>query len=93
MGILLAFLAGWATAQRAGRESHDEVVAALVAVRDSEEMTALVQALRSHAGFVLKELGERLLDSGDRRPVALSDVLSRVRSMVVPEASRTSGGS
>ena len=89
MGILLAFFAGWATASRAGRDSHDEVVAALLAVRDSEEMTALAKALRAHAGFVLKEVGEKLLDSGDGRPVGIPDLVSRVRAMVIP----TSGGS
>ena len=89
MGILLAFFAGWATASRASRDSHEEVVVALQAVRDSEEMAALAKALRAHAGFVLKEVGEKLLDSGDGRPVGISDMVSRVRAMVMP----TSGGS
>lgn len=84
MGILLAFFAGWATAARSDRQSHDEVVAALVAVRDSEEVTALLRALRSHAGFVFREVGERLLDTGDGRPVGVTDVLNRVRALLVP---------
>jgi GTP1/Obg family GTP-binding protein len=93
MGILLAFLAGWATANRASRDSHEEVVTALKAVRDSEEMAALAKALRAHTGYVLKEVGEKLLDTGgDGRPVGIPDVLSRVRAMIVPTPP-TSGAS
>lgn len=84
MGILLAFFAGWTTCAKAGTQSHDEVVAALKAVRDSEEVAELVVALRSHAGFALKELGSRLLDAGDGRPLSVPDVLTRVRAMMTP---------
>lgn len=85
MGILLAFFAGWATAAKAGTESHDEVVAALKAVRDSEEVGALLAAMRSHAGFAFQEFGHRLLDTGDARPLNVPDVLARVRAMVTPQ--------
>ena len=65
MGILLAFFAGWATCARAGTESHDEVIGALKAVRDSDEVADLLTAMRSHAGFAFKEFGSRLLDAGE----------------------------
>jgi hypothetical protein len=84
MGILLAFFAGWATCAKAGTESHDEVVAALKAVRDSEEVADLLGAMRSHAGFALREFGNRLLEAGDGRPVGVPDVLARVRAMLRP---------
>lgn len=84
MGILLAFFAGWATCAKAGTESHDEVVAAFKAVRDSDEMADLVAAMRSHAGFAMREFGNRLLESGDGRPISVPDVLSRVRAMMTP---------
>ncbi|HVE24872.1 MAG TPA: hypothetical protein VNC22_05695 [Sporichthya sp.] len=89
MGILLAFFAGWATASRAGSESHDEVVAALKAVRDSEEVADLVRALNSHVGFALRELGNRLLDAGDSRPGTFPDVLARVRDLVTPVSGKS----
>jgi hypothetical protein len=84
MGVLLAFFAGWATCAKAGTQSHDEVVAAFKAVRDSEEVAELMAAMRSHAGFALRELGNRLLDTGDGRPVSVPDVLARVRAMMQP---------
>ena len=84
MGVLLAFFAGWATCAKAGTESHDEVVAALKAVRDSDEVADLLAAMRSHAGFAFREVGDRLLNQGDGRPVSVPDVLARVRAMVAP---------
>jgi hypothetical protein len=84
MGILLAFFAGWATASKAGSESHDEVVAALKAVRDSQEVADLLAALRGHAGFAFRELGNQLLDSGDGPPLRVPDIVARVRAMIVP---------
>lgn len=85
MGILLAFFAGWATCAKAGTESHDEVVAALKAVRDSDEVADLLNAMRSHAGFAFKEFGNRLLDTGDARPLSVPDLLARVRAMITPQ--------
>lgn len=84
MGIILAFFAGWATASKAGSQSHDEVVAALKAVRDSEEVADLVRALRNHAGFAFREFGTRLLDNGDSRPPSVPDLIARVRTLVTP---------
>lgn len=83
MGILFGFVAGWAACARGG-ESRDEVVDALKAIRNSQEVADLVTALRHHAGFSLKALGELLLDSGDRRPTPTADLLARVRAMVQP---------
>ena len=92
MGILLAFFAGWATCAR-GRESRDDVVEALKAIRDSQEVTDLLAALRHHAGFSLKTLGERLLDTGDGGPPSANDLLARVRAMVQPVSETSSPGS
>jgi hypothetical protein len=83
VGILLAFAAGWLTCARGG-QTADEVVDALKAVRDSEEVADLKAALRHHAGHSLKTFGERLLDSGDNRPGSVIDMLARVRAMVQP---------
>ena len=81
MGMLFAFIAGWATCARGG-ETTDEIVDALKAIRDSQEVADLMAALRHHAGFSLKSLGEFLLDSGDGTPAAPTDLLARVRALV-----------
>jgi hypothetical protein len=59
-------------------------VDALKAVRNSEEVADLAAALRQHAGYSLKTLGERLLDSGDNRAGSVTDMLARVRTLVQP---------
>jgi hypothetical protein len=68
------------------------VVDALKAVRESDEVADLVAALRQHAGYSLRTMGERLLDSGDNRPGSVVDMLARVRAMVAP-VDATSAGS
>ncbi len=85
MGILFAFVAGWATCARGG-QTTDEVVEALKAIRDSQEVADLLAALRQHAGFSLKSLAESLLDSGDGPPTSATDLLARVRALVQPVA-------
>ncbi len=91
MGVLLAFAVGYFAGGRAGGEGLDEVIAALKAVKDSEEVGDLLAALRSHAGFALQELGKRLSTEPDQ-PISIQDVLSRVRSLVRP-GDATSGES
>jgi hypothetical protein len=83
VGILFAFCAGWLTCARGG-QTTEEVVDALKAVRDSEEVGDLMAALRHHAGYSLQALGGRLLDSGDSKPASVVDLLARVRAMVQP---------
>ncbi|HZU80270.1 MAG TPA: hypothetical protein VE991_10175 [Acidimicrobiales bacterium] len=83
MGVLLAFAVGYVVGARAGSERYQEVVDAASAVRDSSEFQALVAALRSHASFVLTELGQRLAP-GAEEPVTMQEVLARVRSAVRP---------
>lgn len=92
MGVLLAFFAGWATCARAGTDSHDEVIRALKAVRDSEEVADLIKAMRSHAGYAFKEFGHKLLDSADGRPIGVPEIIARVRAVILP-ATGTSPGS
>jgi hypothetical protein len=83
VGFLLAFCAGWLTCARGG-QTTDEVVDALKAVRDSQEVADLATALRHHAGYSLKTFGERLLEPGDIKAGPVIDMLARVRSMVAP---------
>lgn len=91
MGIVIGFLAGWATCARGG-QSRDEVVDALQAIRESQEVADLITALRHHAGFSLRALGEWLLEAGDRTPDSATDLLARVRAIVAP-TDRAAAGS
>jgi hypothetical protein len=84
VGILFAFFAGWATASKAGSQSHDEVVAALKAVRDSEEVADLVRAVTHHVGFALRELGTRMMEHGEGPVPTFPDVVARVRDLITP---------
>lgn len=85
MGFLLAFCAGWVTCARGG-QSKEEVVDALKAVRDSEEVADLVAALRHHAGYSLKTFGDWLMESGEVKPATVTDLLARARALVQPGA-------
>ena len=84
MGVLLAFAVGYVIGARAGSQGYEEVADAFVAVRESAEFRALVGALRSHAGFVLSELGQRLAP-GAAEPITMQEVLARVRGVVRPD--------
>jgi hypothetical protein len=84
MGILLAFAVGYFAGGRAGGEGLDEVIAALKSVAESDEVEALVAALRSHASFALQELGKRL-SPGAEGPLSMQDVLGRLRVMTNPD--------
>ncbi len=75
-----------------GGQTTDEVLDALRAVKESDEVADLVAAMRHHAGFSLQALGQKLLDSGDSRPGSVIDMVARVRAMVQP-VDATSPGS
>ncbi|MBA3741336.1 hypothetical protein [Sporichthya sp.] len=90
MGILFAFFAGWMTCARGGQTS-DEVLDALKAVRDSDEVADLVTAMRHHAGHSLQNLGAALLDSADSRPGSVIDLVARVRALVQPAGPTSTG--
>jgi hypothetical protein len=84
MGLLLAFAVGYFTGGRAGGEGLDEVIAALRAIMESEEVESLLVAVRSHAGYALVELGKRLSPEAES-PISMQEVLGRIRVMVQPD--------
>ena len=84
MGVLLAFLVGWAVGARGGPGQYDDVMDAWKTLRESEEVAALLAALRSHASYTLKEVGEWL--SSEQLSVSAPDVVARVRDMVMRPA-------
>lgn len=57
MGIA-DFAAGWALGAKGGNEGFDEVVSSAKEILSSEEFQDFVSALRSHAAFALRELGD-----------------------------------
>jgi hypothetical protein len=83
MGILLAFAVGYVVGARGGERGYQDVVAALRELRDSEEFSNLVDALRSHVGGTLEEVAGWLTDRDE--PVTVESVLDRARRLVAGE--------
>jgi hypothetical protein len=81
MGLIMAFVAGFVVGGRGGNEGFEEVVAALRAVGESQEVEDLLGALRSHASHVLQEVG-RWLEPGGSEPVSMSAILDRARAVI-----------
>ena len=79
MGVLLAFAVGYVLGARSGAGGLDEIVTSLKDIRDSEEFAAMVHALRSHAGHVLREAAE--LVGVETQTMTMNDVLERMRAM------------
>lgn len=90
MGIVLAFVAGYVFGEQAAKESYADLVTSARVVRDSEEFQALVAAARAHAGFLLRDLAERVAPGG-AMPLTMSDVVTRLRHSVRPEGSTAPG--
>jgi hypothetical protein len=82
MGIILAFAVGYVMGSNAGREGYQELVDSIVAVRDSEEFGAMLAALRSHAGSVLRDLSTFVGDEETDEPISPINLLERVRTIV-----------
>lgn len=96
MGIVFAFIVGYAVGAQAGQHGLEQLVASARAVRDSEEFKAFLSALRSHASFTLHDLSIRVADDTDAR-LALEDLFGRFKEWIAPdptsgEASSTERG-
>jgi hypothetical protein len=83
----VAFTAGYVLGARTDKEDFADVVQALRAVRDSDEVRELVASLRTHAGHALRGLAEAVerRDSSPRPTAASllgSDVVERVRRLI-----------
>jgi hypothetical protein len=92
MSALIAFYFGWAMGARGGKKSVDDVSAALTSLRESEEFSALVSALRVHAGGALHQAAD-WLQTKDPAPLGVPDILSRVQDLVFPAAQQPPGAS
>jgi hypothetical protein len=86
---VIAFVAGYVLGARTDKEEFDDLIQAARAVRDSEEVHALVASVRSHAGHALRglaELVEQRTEAAAPRATATSvlgaDLVDRVRKLV-----------
>lgn len=83
----LAFAAGYVLGARTDKEEFADVVQALRAVRDSDEVRELVASVRTHAGHALRGLAE-LVERGESSPRATAtsvlgvEVVERVRRLI-----------
>jgi succinate dehydrogenase/fumarate reductase cytochrome b subunit len=81
MTALVAFYFGWVMGARGGQKSLDEVSAAMTSLRESEEFTALLFALRAHLGYTLHQAAD-WLQAVDGPPPGVPDVLARIQDLV-----------
>ena len=83
MGLVMAFAMGYVVGARGGNEGLDEVIRSLRAIRDSPEMKDLVEAVRAHVGYTLRELASRM-DDDERLDLDLDgegDLVDQVRRL------------
>jgi hypothetical protein len=91
MGVLFAFIVGWAMGSRGGEERYSEVVSAFKEVRDSDEFATLLGALRTHSGYILRQAADWLQETEANAPQA-TDFVERVRNMVQPRVEGDADG-
>ncbi len=80
MEALLAFYFGWRMGVRSGPAGESELNDAIARLRESEEFGAVVQALRGHAGEILRQVADHVenTDNDARR----TDVLASVYELI-----------
>ena len=83
---LVALASGYVLGARADKEDFDDVVQALRAVLDSEEVHDLVVTVRGHLGHALRNLADIVEQATSVRATATSvvgaDLVDRVRRLV-----------
>lgn len=82
MEALLAFYFGWSMGARSGPQGMDELNAALVSLRDSDEFAALLVALRKHAAHIMRQVADRV--EATDTPMGMPDVLAKVYELIYP---------
>jgi hypothetical protein len=65
MGTLFGFAVGYILGARAGNEGWEEVVRSVRAIRESEEFSGFVDAMKSHGRHLLRELTGRVAGEPD----------------------------
>jgi len=72
MRTILALTIGYLIGARAGSKDVDQIVGSVKALRESEEFSDLVAAVRTHAGHTLRELAT-IVDTGGSSLLHVSD--------------------
>jgi hypothetical protein len=80
MESLLAFYLGWRMGVRSGPAGESELNDAIAKLRESEEFAAVVQALRGHAGEILRQVAQHV-ESNDN-DARRTDVLASVYELI-----------
>ena len=82
MVAFVALVVGYVIGAQAGSKDLDKVVASLNALRQTEEFSDVVSAVRSHVGHTLRELANMV--DGEGEPAAeTGDLVDRVRHLFV----------
>lgn len=74
------FAAGWALGAKTGNQGFDEVLETARGILNSKEFSDFTAAVRSHAAYALRELGD-LIDS-DQATATTEDLVDVVRSLM-----------
>ena len=77
---LADFAAGWALGAKTGNQGFDEVLETAREIVRSKEFADFASAIRSHAAYALRELGD-LVDS-EQAPAVAEDLVDVVRSLI-----------
>jgi hypothetical protein len=80
MKMLFALAAGYVLGASAGSRDFEQLLDSVRAIRDSEEFSDFLDALRSHASHTLRELADMLERVGPES-VTSNDLVERVRQL------------
>ncbi len=76
----MAVAVGYTIGARAGRDGLEELIASFKSIQKSDEFGAALKALRSHAGYALREIAELVVETETPAP---GNLLERVRSIAM----------
>jgi hypothetical protein len=77
----MAFVVGYLVGANAGEEGLRELSESIQTIRQAEELTALIAAVRSHAGASLKQAAA-VVEPGHGERLNASQVVERVRDLI-----------
>jgi len=78
---LADFAAGWALGAKTGNEGFDDVILTARGIFSSKEFQDFLAAVRSHAAFALREMGD-LVDSDETTKSPNGDLVDFVKALV-----------
>ena len=75
------FAAGWALGAKTGSQGFDDVITTAKGIFSSKEFQDFLAAVRSHAAFALREMGD-LVDTDVPEKTPTGDLVDFVRALV-----------